>query len=442
MARDGDEVAADGLHVHGSVRRRLSRVDDDDRAVPMRPLDDPLDAVDRAERVRHEVERDDLQPRVADELVEPVEHEVALVGERDHPELGARALRDVLPGDEVRVVLELGDEDDVPRAEVREPPRVRDEVDALGGVADEDHLARGRRVQQHANLLARGLEALRRALRELVDAAVDVRVRGLVERLHRLEHLPRLLGARGGVEVRERLSVELLLEDREVLAQRVRIELGAGRYGHCPIVAPCLRGQRDAPPDASAAARVGLEAGAAHDVHHELGWMRVRPEVRAAHAQPDVHEPEQGARDDVARRVREDDRLPRLLGRRAEQPLVVRIAADDAVEDDDVGRLRAVRGEVADVPLHALCDARLPGELRGDLLVARRQLDHRRVRGARLQQLDLDGADAASRLEDAPALDPLLAHGVDDPARRPCSSPFSLNRRAARRACSGEKNSP
>jgi hypothetical protein len=34
-------------------------------------------------------------------------------------------------------------------------------------------------------ILARGLEAFCRALRELVDAAVDVRVRRLVERLHR-----------------------------------------------------------------------------------------------------------------------------------------------------------------------------------------------------------------------------------------------------------------
>ncbi len=125
VARDGDEVGADGLDVHGSVRRRLRCVDDDDRAVPVRPLDDALDAVDRAERVRHEVERDDLQARVADELVEPFEHEVALVGERDHPELGARALRDVLPGDEVRVVLELGDERRRPRGRGSRAPTRR-----------------------------------------------------------------------------------------------------------------------------------------------------------------------------------------------------------------------------------------------------------------------------------------------------------------------------
>ena len=61
--------------------------------------------------------------------------QLAGVVERDHPEVGARALRDVLPGHEVRVVLELGDDDDVARAEVVEPPGVRDEVEPLGRAA-------------------------------------------------------------------------------------------------------------------------------------------------------------------------------------------------------------------------------------------------------------------------------------------------------------------
>jgi hypothetical protein len=50
--------------------------------------------------------------------------------------------------------------------------------------------------------------------------------------IHRLEHLARLLGARGRVEEGKRLPVNLLLEDREVCAQRARIELGAGGYSH------------------------------------------------------------------------------------------------------------------------------------------------------------------------------------------------------------------
>ena len=82
--------------------------------------------------------------------VERVELELAEVVDRDHPEVGARALGDVLPRHEVRVVLELGDDDEVAGAEVVEAPRVRDEVDALGRAAREDDLARRRRVDERA----------------------------------------------------------------------------------------------------------------------------------------------------------------------------------------------------------------------------------------------------------------------------------------------------
>jgi hypothetical protein len=55
---------------------------------------------------------------------------------------------------------------------------------------------------------------------------MDVGVGRLVELAQRVEHLPRLLRGHGGVEVGERLSVEALLEDREVRAEGVRVELG------------------------------------------------------------------------------------------------------------------------------------------------------------------------------------------------------------------------
>src|SRR5207247_9147785 len=51
-----------------------------------------------------------------------------------------------------------------------------------------------------------------------------------------VDHLPPLLRARRGVEERARLPVELLLEDREVGAQLVRVEARLGAHGHRPIV--------------------------------------------------------------------------------------------------------------------------------------------------------------------------------------------------------------
>ena len=177
-----------------------------------------------------------LTRAAARDLVQNGEVELALLVERDHPQLGAGLAGDELPGHEVRVVLELGDDDEIAGAEVREAPGVGDEVDPLGRVAGEDHLARVGRVEERPHPLARMLERLGRALGEHVDTAVHVRVRGLVELGHRVEHLPRLLRARGRVEERERLAVDLLLEDREVAPQRAGIELRIGSHGHGFIV--------------------------------------------------------------------------------------------------------------------------------------------------------------------------------------------------------------
>ena len=161
-----------------------------------------------------------LDVALARDRVEAGEVELAVLVEREEAQLGARLPRDVLPRDEVRVVLELGDDDEVAGLEVPEPPRVRDEVDRLGRVADEDDLAHVDGALRKARVRSRACSsALGRALGELVDAAMDVRVRRLVEAVHRLEHLARLLRARGRIEEGERLAVELLLEDREIRAQ-------------------------------------------------------------------------------------------------------------------------------------------------------------------------------------------------------------------------------
>jgi hypothetical protein len=63
-------------------------------------------------------------------------------------------------------------------------------------------------------------------------------------------------------------------------------------------------------------------------------------------------------------------------------------------------------------------EAGIARKLPGHLVVRGGELDHRGARRARLQQLDLNGADPSSRLEDGLALDAALEHGVDDPSRR------------------------
>ena len=70
----------------------------------------------------------------------------------------------------------------------------------------------------------------------ILKRQVHVRVRLAVQAVHRVEHGDGLLRARRGVEVGERLPVDRLLEDGEIAAQRVRIELRTHGYGHGSIV--------------------------------------------------------------------------------------------------------------------------------------------------------------------------------------------------------------
>ena len=176
------------------VRRRLRRVADEDRAALVRP---GRDARRRRSTVPSEFEtmfgRDDLHVPEARELVELARSAaVSSTGRR-----GSRrpSARDVLPGHEVRVVLELGREHDVTRASrFVQAQAYATRLSASVALRTKMISRSRRRVDEGAHLLARAPRAPRRALAELVDAAVDVRVRRLVELRHRVEHLARLLG--------------------------------------------------------------------------------------------------------------------------------------------------------------------------------------------------------------------------------------------------------
>ena len=241
VRRDREELAVERLHVDRPMRRGLGGIDDHDRPALVRPRRQVAHRVHGSERVRHEVGRDDLHRALALDRVQRVELQLAGLVDRDRLERGTGASGDVLPRDEARVVLEVGDDDDVARAEVVEAPRVRDEVQRLGRAPREDHLALGRGVHEARDLPASRLVPGRRALGEPVDASVDVGVRVLVEVTHRIEHLPRLLRRRGRVEEGNRPAVHELVEDREVGAQAMRVELRLRCYGHAAIVAARAR---------------------------------------------------------------------------------------------------------------------------------------------------------------------------------------------------------
>ena len=69
----------------------------------------------------------------AQQLLELVQQQVARVVDRSHLEDRAGLLRNQLPRNDIRVMLEVGDDDLVTRLQMLAAPRVRHQVDGLGG---------------------------------------------------------------------------------------------------------------------------------------------------------------------------------------------------------------------------------------------------------------------------------------------------------------------
>ena len=137
-----------------------------------------------------------------------------------------------------------------------------------------------------------------------------------------------------------------------------------------------------------------------------------------------THEPEHGVldsrarrRDRVARGVAQDEHVASCgRPRRRQQPLDVRVAAHHAVQHDDVGGLHPlwVDGDVDDAPLDAVAQARVGSKPEGVLVVRVHELEVRRARRSRAQQLELQLTDTSTDLQHRGAGDPARDEDVDD----------------------------
>ncbi len=158
------------------------------------------------------------------QLLELAQQQVARVVDRGHLEDRSRLLRNQLPRNDIRVMLQVRDDDLVTRLQVLTPPRVRHQVDRLGGAADEHDVLRARRTDEVGDGVARLLVGVGGPGRQFVCGAVDVGVLVRVELHQPVDHHLRLLRGGGVVEPDQRLSVDDLFEDREVRPHRVDVE--------------------------------------------------------------------------------------------------------------------------------------------------------------------------------------------------------------------------
>ena len=133
---------------------------------------------------------------------------------------------ELLPGDEIGVVLHPGDGDAVSGLQCP-PQRIRHPVDGVGGAGGELNLLRlGPEKVRHGG--PGGLISGGALLTQGVNSPVDVAPAQL-QRLHGFRHTPGQLGGGGIVQVDQRAAVHLFRQGGKGRAQRVNVKLHRGK---------------------------------------------------------------------------------------------------------------------------------------------------------------------------------------------------------------------
>ena len=133
------------------------------------------------------------------------------------PQHGAAALGKLLPGDKIRVMLHLSEQDLIARLDVRVAPAPRDGIDARRCPIGENALLGLRGVDEGADRFPGLVEQFVGLLGQLVDAAMHVGIMLFVATDDRLDDLARVLRAGRVVEIDQRhAGPDLAAEDGEI----------------------------------------------------------------------------------------------------------------------------------------------------------------------------------------------------------------------------------
>ena len=226
VPREHVEVGVEVAHVDAEVHRRLAAVDKHRNAAVVRHVNDLMHRHQRTEHVRHMRDGDQLGAR-RQKPFELLDQQFPVVGDRRPLQDHTVTLAVEVPGYDVGVMLHDRQDDLVTLSNAGEK-RIRDKVDGCRGVLREDDLIGTAGVEEAACHLTRVFELLRRGVRQVVQAAMNVGVFEAIDMVHRLDHGARLLRRGGVVEIDERLAVDLAIKDREVGANALDIIRRAG----------------------------------------------------------------------------------------------------------------------------------------------------------------------------------------------------------------------
>ena len=139
-----------------------------------------------------------------------------------------------LPGNDVGVVFERGEQDFVAGLQAGARIRLRDQVDRFRGATREDDLARRSRVHEVAHALARLFEQPGGFLAQLVNTAMHVGVVARFIGIDRIDHALRTLRRGSAVEEHQRFAMHFARENGKIAPHPLCVvgaRRGAGRNG-------------------------------------------------------------------------------------------------------------------------------------------------------------------------------------------------------------------
>ena len=217
VAAEGQEVAIQGLHIDGQMGCRLSGIEEHGHLVGVGHADDVSHRVDGAEDIADEGAGEQAGAG-REQRLKGIEVQAPFVRDGAHLDNNTRTRLQELPGNDVRMMLHLRQDDFIAIVQESLAEGGCHEIDALCGASGEDDFSRGAGVDKAAHGLARSLMKFRGLLAEVVHAAVDVGVHVQVLIRHGIDDAARFLRRGAVVEVNQRTTVHLAGEDGKILS--------------------------------------------------------------------------------------------------------------------------------------------------------------------------------------------------------------------------------
>lgn len=220
VTREGHEVRPQPVAVDRHVGNALGHVDEDGGAVALGQSHDLLDRVARGEHVAHvHHAHQAVAPRLK-LLLQVAQIQRAVV---PHPDVAERdPVRDLelLPRDDVRMVLHLGEQDAAIVRQVPAGPAPGHGVDGRRGAGRDDQRPRVPRTNEARDHRPGLLVALGGQAGQVVGASIGGGIGLALEVPHGLQHRLRLLGRCAGIQERQ---ARVVRQQREMVANVLQL---------------------------------------------------------------------------------------------------------------------------------------------------------------------------------------------------------------------------